>query len=85
MHTVKPQVLELIATNSEDCRKDRQVPIENVRALQDCGFYRMLLPRQWGGSEHRPQEFFEDQILIAESDMSTAWINEYCLDKKVIQ
>jgi len=75
MNTVTPEALELIAKNAADCRQDRQVPKANVQALKDCGFYRMLLPRQWGGSEHKPQEFFEDQILIAEADMSTAWVS----------
>ena len=75
MNTVTPEALELIAKNAADCRQDRQVPRANVQALKDCGFYRMLLPRQWGGSEHRPQEFFADQILIAEADMSTAWVS----------
>ncbi|MFT6286922.1 MAG: 3-hydroxy-9,10-secoandrosta-1,3,5(10)-triene-9,17-dione monooxygenase [Halieaceae bacterium] len=75
MHTVTLEALELIASNAGDCRKQRQVPKENIAALTECGFYRMLLPTQWGGSEHRPQDFFEDQILIAEADMSTAWVS----------
>ena len=46
---------------------------EVVQALKDCGFYTMMLPKKWGGQEQRPQEFFREQIRIAEADMSTAW------------
>lgn len=75
MHTVTPQALELIAKNVEECKNNRQVPVANVNALKECGFYRMLLPKQWGGLEHTPQQFFADQICIAEADMSTAWVS----------
>jgi 3-hydroxy-9,10-secoandrosta-1,3,5(10)-triene-9,17-dione monooxygenase len=34
----------------------------------------MFLPKQWGGLECKPQQFLEDQIALAEADMSTAWI-----------
>ncbi|NNC54620.1 MAG: flavin-dependent monooxygenase, partial [Pseudomonadales bacterium] len=43
--------------------------------LKECGFYKMMLPKQWGGREDTPQAFFADQIALAEADMSTAWIS----------
>jgi len=46
---------------------------EVVDALKECGFFTMLLPKQWGGLERKPQEFFAEQVRIAEADMSTAW------------
>lgn len=75
MHTVNQETLDIIAANADSNRENRQVSKDSVQALKDCGFYKMMLPRQWGGLESKPQELFADQILIAEADMSTAWIS----------
>ncbi|MCP4842208.1 MAG: flavin-dependent monooxygenase, partial [Halieaceae bacterium] len=54
-------------------REERRVPVENVQALQDAGFFLALQPAEWGGAEVDPQYFFRAQAAIAESCMSTAW------------
>jgi len=73
MHTVNQDVLDIITKNADQGRSDRKIPTENIQALKDCGFFGMLLPKSLGGSEHTPQEFFQDHLAIAKSDMSTAW------------
>ena len=70
---VTQQILDLIASKSADQREARKMSKEVVDALKDCGFFTMLLPKQWGGLERKPQEFFAEQVRIAEADMSTAW------------
>ena len=55
-------------------RKDRQVSKQSVAELKEAGFFLSLLPKQYGGLEMSPQEFFRLQMQIAEYDMSTAWI-----------
>lgn len=70
---VTQDVLDLIASKSDEQRANRQMSTEVVDALKACGFYRMMLPKKWNGLEARPQEFFREQIRIAEADMSTAW------------
>jgi len=70
---IPAEVIAQIAAASEGQRQQRQMSVAVVDALKDCGFYKMLLPKQWGGSEHKPQDFFAEQIRIAEADMSTAW------------
>jgi 3-hydroxy-9,10-secoandrosta-1,3,5(10)-triene-9,17-dione monooxygenase len=70
---VTDQILELIASKSDEQRQNRRMSAEVVSALKECGFYTMMLPKKWGGQEQRPQEFFKEQIRIAEADMSTAW------------
>ncbi len=70
---VTEQILELIASKSDEQRQNRRMSAEVVSALKECGFYTMMLPKKWGGQEQRPQEFFKEQIRIAEADMSTAW------------
>ncbi len=70
---IPAEVIAQISAASDGQRQQRQMSVAVVDALKDCGFYRMLLPKQWGGSEHKPQDFFAEQIRIAEADMSTAW------------
>ncbi len=74
MQTINDDILALVASHADANRENRQVAPDVVQALKDCGFLRMFLPKQWGGLECTPQEYFRDQIRLAEADMSTAWI-----------
>jgi 3-hydroxy-9,10-secoandrosta-1,3,5(10)-triene-9,17-dione monooxygenase len=74
MHTLTPKVLDIVRDNAEISRQNRQIAADSVTALKECGFLRMFLPKSLGGLETTPQAFFEDQIALAEVDMSTAWI-----------
>ena len=73
MNTVNQDVLKIIADHAQETREQRQVAEASVQALKECGFFRSLLPKSLGGLENTPQQFFADQIQIAEADMSTAW------------
>ena len=64
---------DLISKNAQEGRDKRQVPDSSIEALRQCGFFRAFLPKQYGGTELTPQEFFRAHIDIAERDMSTAW------------
>ena len=70
---VTQEILDLIESKSDEQRAQRQMSTEVVDALKACGFFTMLLPKKWGGLERKPQDFFAEQIRIAEADMSTAW------------
>jgi 3-hydroxy-9,10-secoandrosta-1,3,5(10)-triene-9,17-dione monooxygenase len=70
---VTQQILDLISSKSDEQRASRRMSKDVVDALKECGFFTMLLPKQWGGLERKPQEFFAEQVRIAEADMSTAW------------
>ena len=63
----------MLRDNAARAREERRVPVENVQALQDAGFFLALQPAEWGGAEVDPQYFFRAQAAIAESCMSTAW------------
>jgi 3-hydroxy-9,10-secoandrosta-1,3,5(10)-triene-9,17-dione monooxygenase len=63
----------LFRQNAEQARRERKVPVENIEALQEAGFFLALQPAEWGGHELSPQDFFRMQIAIAEACMSTAW------------
>ena len=45
---VTDQVLELIASKSDEQRSNRQMSADVVQALKDCGCYTMMLPKKWG-------------------------------------
>ncbi len=57
----------------EQTKAERRVPKESIQELQDAGFFLALQPREWGGHELDPQDFFRMQRAIAEACMSTAW------------
>jgi 3-hydroxy-9,10-secoandrosta-1,3,5(10)-triene-9,17-dione monooxygenase len=63
----------LLRSNTEKARNERRVPVANIQALQQAGFFLALQPARWGGYELNPQDFFRMQLAIAESCMSTAW------------
>ncbi len=65
--------LDLIAARGPQGRKDRRISQDVVDALTAEGFFRHFTPAAYGGREGKPQDFFLDQIAIAERDMSTAW------------
>ena len=63
----------LLRANADRAREERRLPLENVAALQEAGFFLALQPKNWGGYELDPQDFFRIQMAIAEACMSTAW------------
>ena len=63
----------MLRANAARAREERRVPVENVQALQEAGFFLALQPGEWGGAEVDPQYFFRAQAAIAEACMSTAW------------
>lgn len=66
--------LDIVAKKAMEGRKARQLPNEVMAALKKSGYIRALLPKQWGGLEVTPQEFFQAGLTIAEQDMGTAWV-----------
>jgi 3-hydroxy-9,10-secoandrosta-1,3,5(10)-triene-9,17-dione monooxygenase len=67
------QLQDQFRANAEQARAERRVPQANIDALQEAGFFLALQPRQWGGHELDPQDFFRMQMAISEGCMSTAW------------
>ena len=65
--------LDVVTACAEKGRKNRQIPKKAMNALQATGYFRALLPKQYGGLEVTPQAFFKASVDIAERDMATAW------------
>ncbi|MBU6392946.1 MAG: flavin-dependent monooxygenase [Sphingomonadales bacterium] len=70
---ISAATLDLISARADEGRKARRISSDVVEALKADGFFRHFTPAIYGGAQGRPQEFFMDQIAIAERDMSTAW------------
>ncbi len=57
----------------EAIERDRRVPADLLAALHREKFYRLLLPRVYGGEEVEPSTFFRTQAALAAADGSVAW------------
>ena len=65
--------LDIVSKYAAQGREDRQIPKPVIEALKETGYFRSFLPKQYGGLELSPQEFFQASIDIASRDMGTAW------------
>jgi indole-3-acetate monooxygenase len=63
----------LIEAEADETERDRRVTDKVMAALHDAGFFRLLLPRAYGGAEVDPVTFVRVVETIAKSDASTAW------------
>jgi 3-hydroxy-9,10-secoandrosta-1,3,5(10)-triene-9,17-dione monooxygenase len=60
------------AQETEDARR---VPEENIKGLQDTGFFRLLQPRRYEGLEASPVDFYRGVRLISSACGSTGWVS----------
>ena len=65
--------LDVVSKCAAEGRKKRQIPKKAIEAIRKTGYFRAFLPKQYGGLERPPQEFFKASVDIAERDMGTAW------------
>ena len=61
---------ELVARSAERIEKERRLPPELLEALHAGGWFRMLLPKTYGGGETDPVGFVETISEIARHDAS---------------
>lgn len=60
------------AQETEDLRR---IPDENIKGLQETGFFRLLQPRRYEGIETSPVDFYTGVRLIASACGSTGWVS----------
>ncbi len=53
----------------------RRILDETMADMKQAGFFRILQPRRWGGYEMEPGVFFDVQRVLAEGDVSVAWVH----------
>ncbi len=67
------RTLDQIARNASRAEHDRKVPVENIEALKDAGFFKSLQPAQYGGTPMGAHEYAPAVVAIAQACASTAW------------
>jgi alkylation response protein AidB-like acyl-CoA dehydrogenase len=63
----------LVARSAGRIESERRLPPELLDALHEGGWFRILLPKAYGGGETDPVGFVETVSEIARHDASTAW------------
>ena len=69
--------LPVLAKRAADVDRDRSIPEETIRDLQDAGVLRMLTPRLWGGLGFELAEYQDMCRRLAHGCGSTAWVAGY--------
>jgi len=62
-----------IAAAAGDIEQSRRIPVDLLDSLHAAGFYRMFIPRRYGGAEAHPLAFMRTVQAIARADASIAW------------
>lgn len=58
----------------EETERQRRIPLESIRELQQAGLYRVQQPRHYGGLEHGLDTFVRVASEIAAGCGSTGWV-----------
>ena len=66
-------VPRLIAAGAQG-ERDRRLPDEMIGAMKEAGLFRALQPKRWGGYEADLATYYDVEMVLAEGDMSAAWI-----------
>jgi alkylation response protein AidB-like acyl-CoA dehydrogenase len=74
MRSAVRELLPAIRARAADAERARTVPIENVEALRQIGFYKLVQPAAYGGYEHDFRLLAELITDIAGACASTAWV-----------
>ncbi|GAA4881009.1 acyl-CoA dehydrogenase family protein [Saccharopolyspora cebuensis] len=64
---------ELLAEHRERGERERRLAGPVVEALESAGFFRMMVPRAFGGAEHELAVVVDATAELAKGDPSAAW------------
>jgi 3-hydroxy-9,10-secoandrosta-1,3,5(10)-triene-9,17-dione monooxygenase len=63
-----------ISSRAVDAERARCVPEQSIRELTEAGMFAMLRPRDFGGAESSPVDYFEVARMVAAACPSTGWV-----------
>lgn len=69
------ELLPALRERAQETEDLRRVPDDNVKALQESGFFRLLQPRRYDGIEASPVDFYRAVRLVASACGSTGWVS----------
>src|SRR3954463_7485360 len=58
-------LLPTLRERAQETEDLRRIPDENIKGLQDTGFFRLLQPRRYDGLEASPVDFYRGVRMIA--------------------
>lgn len=67
-------LVPLLTRNATRTEADRRVPDDSIRAIQDAGLFRIMVPRRFGGSETDIRTSIAVARELAMGCGSTAWV-----------
>ena len=69
-----------LAAQAAEAERLRRPTDAAIRALEEADFFRMMVPRCFGGLELDLDAFVEVGLTLAEGDTSLAWITTFCIE-----
>jgi len=64
----------LLASNAARAEQDRQVPVENIRAIEELNLFKIFVPKRWGGYGAPLATALDVFAELAKGCASTAWV-----------
>ncbi|HVK24850.1 MAG TPA: flavin-dependent monooxygenase [Actinokineospora sp.] len=68
------ELLPGLRERAQETEDARRVPVESVKALREAGFFKLLQPARYGGSEASPNVFYRAVRMVAGACGSTGWV-----------
>jgi 3-hydroxy-9,10-secoandrosta-1,3,5(10)-triene-9,17-dione monooxygenase len=69
------EVLPSLRERAQETEDLRRIPDDNIKSLQETGFFRLLQPASYGGFEASPVHFYRGVRAIASACGSTGWVS----------
>ena len=67
-------LVPMLAERTPTFAAGMRIPGDVIDEMKRLGLFRILQPKKWGGYELSPSVFYEVQAILAEGDMSAAWV-----------
>jgi alkylation response protein AidB-like acyl-CoA dehydrogenase len=62
-----------IRRRADEIEASRRMPDDLARRMAEAGLFRLLVPRQYGGAQVHPREFFDSLMTTARADGAVGW------------
>ena len=71
--TVAATFHDEIRRRADEIEACRRMPADLARRMAEAGLFRLLVPRQYGGAQVHPREFFDALMTTARADGAVGW------------
>ena len=69
------EILPAFRERAQETEDLRRIPDENIKAMQETGFFKLLQPAAYGGLEASPVYFYRGVKAIASACGSSGWVS----------